>query len=146
MARSYPILESLFPPLPATADGSAVAPAAQPLRIGPPPAAVADAHASKVAGPAAPGELIEFMVYGTDEDGTAEIHLAFREQVLSGVYLKLRFDSAGVRAIFIVRDAEGRRVAQAYGDQILARLSRRGLRTATVEIEQAIPADDEESE
>jgi len=147
MARSYPILEALFPPLPAaTGAGPAIEPAAQPLRVGPPTAPTGNERSTKVRGPAAPGELIEFMVYGTDEDGTAEVHLAFREQVFSGVYLKLRFDTAGVRAIFIVRDADGRRIAQAYGEQILARLAKRGLRTATVEIEQAIAADDAEEE
>ncbi|MBN2358123.1 MAG: hypothetical protein JXR83_01635 [Deltaproteobacteria bacterium] len=141
MARSYPILGSLFPPLPA-APAPAIDLASRPLRVGPPaPAAAASSPAA--VGPEAPGDLIEFMVYGTDEDGTQEVHLAFREQVLSGVYLKLRFDTAGVRAIFLVRDAAGRRIARAYGEQILARLASRGLRTAAVEIEEAVAAEGE---
>jgi hypothetical protein len=83
-----------------------------------------------------PGDLIHFMVYGTDEDGTREVHLAFQDDVLAGVYLKLRFEPAGLRAIFMVRDAEGRRLAAAHGDDILARLSKRGLRTNTWDVEQ----------
>jgi len=76
------------------------------------------------------------MVYGTDDEETPEVHLAFREEVMAGVYLKLRFETAGVRAIFMVQDAAGRRAARAYGEEILARLASKGLRTTTVEVEE----------
>ena len=68
---------------------------------------------------------------------TEEIsHDALTEGVMEGVYLKLRFDPEGVRAIFLVRDASGRRAAKAYGPDILARLEQKGVRTTRVEIEE----------
>ncbi|MFH1812090.1 MAG: hypothetical protein ABIJ09_25350 [Pseudomonadota bacterium] len=137
--RRYPILESLYPPrdpapaLRARGERQAlVRPSVTPhqeSRTLPEGARVM-----------APGDLVEFMVYGVDdEDQTQEVHLAFREEVVQGVYLKLRFEPAGVRAIFIVRDTNGRRWAAAYGEQILARLSQRGLRTQHVDIEEQVP-------
>lgn len=133
--RSYPVLEALFPPRPqvAPADPRRRPGAPLPYPAAPPRRAAAP-RASQ--GPARPAELIDFMVYGTDDEGTPEVHLAFREEVLEGIYLKLRFETAGVRAIFMVRDAAGRRAARAYGPDILARLEQKGMRTTTVEIEE----------
>ncbi len=77
------------------------------------------------------------MVYGVDEDDqTQEVHLAFRDEVVSGVYLKLRFEADGIRAIFIVQDKSARRWAAAYGEQILLRLEKKGMKTSRVSIEE----------
>ena len=139
--RQYPVLESLFPP-------RANPPRADPLRRAGAPVVAAPPRRQAGKRPSLPegavstslgsaSELIEFMVYGTDEHDTPEIHLAFREDVMAGVYLKLRFETRGVQAVFIVRDAAGRRLAKSYGEDILARLAKKGLRTDAVVIEDA---------
>ncbi len=146
MTRTYPILEGLYPPraqagaLPVrSARQAQVRPSVTP-QGGKRAATGPSGQAQGMKMPAAPGELIEFMVYGVDDDDqTQEVHLAFREEVVAGVYLKLRFETAGVRAVFIVRDKTGRRWAAAYGEQILARLAEKGMRTIGVDIEDAKP-------
>jgi hypothetical protein len=138
MARSYPLLESLYPPQAVAARvrperSARVRPSVTPQETPHPAVAPAGLQVP------APGELVEFLVYGVDdEDQTQEVHLAFRDEVVRGVYLKLRFETAGVRAIFMVRDVSGRRWAAAYGEQILARLSSKGLRTQRVDIEEVV--------
>lgn len=132
--RRYPLLESLYPAEPAVAR-------ADPLRrpgapVLPRSAIERSGTSNGIAPTVAPADLLDFLVYGTDEAGDQEVHLSFREEVMAGVYLKLRFEPGGVRAIFLVRDPAGRRLAAAYGEELLARLARKGLRVAGVDVEE----------
>jgi uncharacterized protein with ATP-grasp and redox domains len=139
--RQYPVLQALFPPIeikqqrdPLRQPGAPVMPARAQLRSDQPKTSTTMAAGL---GMAAAKDMIDFMVYGTDDHDTPEIHLSFREDVMAGVYLKLRFEAKGVQAIFIVRDQAGRRIALSYGEQLLARLATKGLRTDTVSVEMA---------
>lgn len=149
MSRDYPMLRALYPPVENPAPSgqgnqlrqAAVRPSVTPSKdsahdktIDPGPGAVLKQGA--------PGDMVDFIVYGVDEeDQTQEVHLSFRDEVVSGVYLKLRFEPAGLKAIFLVNDKAGRRWARAYGEQILARLATKGLKTGSVEIIEASAED-----
>ncbi len=137
MSREYPLLCQLYPPV------RDPAPSGQSVR--PKTAAIRPSVSLKKSVTAAPtqdaqsmrssDQIVDFIVYGQDEDDqTQEVHLAFRDDVVRGVYLKLRFETAGLRAIFLVNDKAARRWARAYGEQILARLEKKGMKTHAVEI------------
>lgn len=137
MNRAYPLLQTMYPAVAkAAASGQSPRPKQALIR----PSVSLENKTQSEAGITtraqnSSGELVDFIVYGVDEDDqTQEIHLAFRDDVVRGVYLKLRFEAAGLRAIFLVRDKSARRWAHAYGEQILARLEKKGLKTSTVEI------------
>lgn len=137
MKRRYPLMQNMYPAL---ANPAPAGQATQPKQAAIRPSVSLKNKSRPSQSTAAraqnkSGELVDFIVYGVDEDDqTQEIHLAFRDDVVRGVYLKLRFEAAGLRAIFLVNDKSARRWARAYGEQILARLEKKGLKTSVVEI------------
>lgn len=99
----------------------------------PPPTPPAGAPGAE-AGARSPGDtdalledMVDLLLVGDDE-GRQEVHLSFKEQVFGGLYLRLERRDAGLYAHFQVPDVHARRRVQGHIDDLLARLSRSGMR------------------
>lgn len=79
--------------------------------------------------------LIDMALVGTDDNENQEVHLVFKEDVFSGVHLRLVTTPEGLEVIFVVQDAYSRRQLEGRIEDLMARLSRKGLRIASHRIE-----------
>jgi len=80
-------------------------------------------------------ELVEVVLVGTDSDSNKEIHLVFKEDIFAGMHLRLITTPIGLEAVFMVQDKNARRMIEGRADDMMARLSKRGLRIASHRIE-----------
>lgn len=82
-------------------------------------------------------DMVDVMLVG-DDDGTQHVHLAFKEDVFGGLYLKLERASDGLFATFLVSGDRERRGVEGHVDLLLSRLRDRGMRITghTVEVRQ----------
>jgi hypothetical protein len=148
------LLSTLFPeenpirPLPATGDAAQL----DDFDIGPsiirPPASITKPSEEEADGPIRAtddaadvltdqaNELVEVVLVGTDSDSNKEIHLIFKEDIFAGMHLRLVTTPVGLEAIFMVQDKDARRTIEGQVDDIMARLSKRGLRIASHRIEE----------
>lgn len=146
-AGRYPIAEAALDALlgvtktaPAPDDGA-------PFPVGPdimrPPPAIATPAPVREAAPAGPPtrtdelmeDMVDMMLVGDDEDGGQQIHLAFKDDVFGGLYLKLARTPDGLFATFLVPDDGARRAVNGQVDELLSRLRSRGMKIAGHSIE-----------
>lgn len=80
-------------------------------------------------------DMVDVMLVGDDEDGKQHVHLAFKDDVFGGLYLKLERTSAGLFATFLVPSDGDRRGVEGQVDLLLARLRGRGMRIAGHQVE-----------
>ena len=81
--------------------------------------------------------LIDMALVGSDEDDRQEVHLIFKEDVFEGVHLRMVTTPDGLEVIFMVQDAYSRRQLEGRVDDLMARLSQKGLRIVSHRIETA---------
>lgn len=75
-------------------------------------------------------DMVDVMLVGDDGDdgGKQHVHLAFKDDVFGGLYLKLERTSDGLFATFLVRSDGDRRGVEGHVDMLLSRLRSRGMR------------------
>ena len=78
-----------------------------------------------------------FMGSGGDESNPSEqqIHLQFKEEILDGLYVTLVKVDGGMRATFVVRDANSRRLIDGQVQNLVSRLSAKGITIVDTVIE-----------
>lgn len=74
-------------------------------------------------------DMVDMVLVG-DDDGRPEVHLSFKGDVFGGLYLRLERRDNGLFAHFWVPDEFAKRKVAAHVDDLLATLSRRGMRIA----------------
>jgi hypothetical protein len=79
-------------------------------------------------------DMVDMMLVG-DDDGQHTVHLAFKDHVFGGLYLKLERTPDGLHATFLVGDDIDRRGVEGQVDALLARLRDRGMRIAGHSVE-----------
>lgn len=140
----YPLAEALLTRLfeeRAASSGTVTAQTTAPFVVGP---AVMRAPAPIITPPAPPSsaaldegraradelmeDLVDVMLVGDDEDGKAQVHLAFKDEVFGGLYVKLERDDAGLFAIFTARSELDRRAIEGHVGDLLARFRNKGMR------------------
>jgi hypothetical protein len=143
--RSYPIAEAALDRLLGRAPPDEKPESLESFDIGPsvtrPPAEIATPAPAPVSMEGAPlpdldpEDLVDMMLVGQD-DGQHQIHLAFREEVMGGLYVTLERRLDGLFATFLVDDVNDRRHLESTVGQLLARLEGRGMRIAGHEVKQ----------
>lgn len=79
-------------------------------------------------------DMVDVMLVG-DDDGKQHVHLAFKEDVFGGLYLKLERTPEGLYATFLVPSDSERRGVEGHVDLLLARLRDRGMRITGHKVE-----------
>jgi|GEM_PF-956839 len=77
-------------------------------------------------------DMVDLMFMGSgtgddDDPASQQIHLQFKEDVLDGLYVTLVKVDGGMRATFVVRDANSRRLVDGHVQNLVARLSSKGI-------------------
>jgi hypothetical protein len=80
-------------------------------------------------------DMVDVMLVGDDEDGRQHVHLAFKEDVFGGLYLKLERTPDGLFATFLVSSDGDRRGVEGHVDLLLSRLRSRGMRIVGHKVE-----------
>ncbi|MEW5852846.1 MAG: hypothetical protein AB2A00_28945 [Myxococcota bacterium] len=81
-------------------------------------------------------DMLDLAAVGRDDKGVMEMHLIFKEEVLRGLVCKLRFEAAGLQALFVAPDETVRRYVESTANDLLDRMRRRGMKVGgwTVEV------------
>lgn len=80
-------------------------------------------------------DMVDIMLVGDYEDGKQHVHLAFKDDVFGGLYLKLERTAEGLFATFLVPSDRDRRGVEGHVDLLLARLRGRGMRISGHRVE-----------